>query len=116
MTPSLGSGKLNPKMKITFRNLVLGFRDQLPVRRLWRNWRAGHLIGWYHERSHLTHSGKPKISYGSKASSLRACEKMQKKNPGFVYRSYKCLYCNGWHIGKNRDSALRHPDEEQWNG
>jgi hypothetical protein len=101
-------------VKIALRNLYLGFRDQLPWKRLWGNFRKGNLKGFFHERSHLTHGGKPKIAYGSKASSLKACKKMEAKNPGSVFRSYKCLYCDGYHIGKNRGPDLRHPDETKW--
>jgi hypothetical protein len=101
---------------IRLRNLVLGFRDQLPWRRLLRNTLQGHIKGFLHKRSHLTHSGSPKISYGSKESSLKACTKMEKKNPGTRFRSYKCLYCDGYHIGKNRGPGLVHPDETKWNG
>ena len=95
------------------RNLWLGFKDQLPLRRLVRNFWKGNLRGFFHERSHLTHSGQRKISYGSKESSLRACAKMEAKRPGTVFRSYKCLYCDGYHIGKNRVEGI-HPDEEKW--
>lgn len=101
-------------MKITLRNAFLVFRDQLPLRRILKNIRNGNLVGLFHERSHLTHSGDPKIAYGSKASATRAAEKMQKKT-GNYFSNYKCLYCNGYHLGKNRDSNLIHPDEAKWN-
>jgi hypothetical protein len=103
-------------MKITLRNFYLGFRDQFPLRRLVRNAWQGHLKGFVHERSHLTHAGNPKIAYGSKESSLRACANMEAKNPGTVFRSYKCLYCDGFHIGKSRSPDLKHPDESKWSG
>lgn len=83
------------------RNLLLGLRDQLPVSRLWRNLRKGNLKGLFHERSHLTHEGKPKIAYSSKASSLKAAAKMKQKNQRH-YASYKCVHCDGYHIGGSR--------------
>lgn len=96
------------------RNIWLAFKDQLPVSRLFRNIRKGHLLGLLHERSHLTHSGQPKISYGSKASADKAAKKMREKY-GHWYSNYKCLHCDGYHVGKNRDHKLRHPDEDKWN-
>lgn len=100
-------------MKFKLRNIYLVFRDQLPISRLLRNLRKGNLRGLVHERSHLNHSGEPKIAYGSKSSATRAAEKMKAKK-GLYFSNYKCLYCDGYHLGKNRDQALRHPDEAQW--
>lgn len=39
------------------RNLWLAFRDQLPLSRFLRNMRKGHVLGLFHERSHLTQAG-----------------------------------------------------------
>jgi hypothetical protein len=102
-------------MRFKLRNVFLGFRDQLPLRRLIRNAWYGHLKGWMHQRSHYLHDGREKISYSSKETSLKAAKKMELKT-GNVFRSYKCLYCDGYHIGKSRDKTLKHPDEDQWNG
>lgn len=100
--------------KITLRNAYLAFRDQLPLRRLIRNLWKGHLRGLVHERSHMTHSGQPKVAYGSKASAEKAATKMMAKT-GNYFSNYKCLFCDGYHLGKNRDSNRVHPDEAKWN-
>lgn len=83
------------------RNIVLGLRDQLPLRRLVRNLRNGNVLGLFHPRSHLTYSGTPKIAYSSKASAQKAAAKMQQKH-GHYFSNYKCLLCDGYHIGKNQ--------------
>lgn len=95
------------------RNIALALKDQMPLSRLWRNIRKGHLLGLIHERSHFTHGGTPKVSYSSKKSADRAATKMREKY-GHWYSNYKCLHCDGFHVGKNRDHKLRHPDEGDW--
>lgn len=85
-------------MKI--RNIYLALKDQLPWRRLWRNLLKGHLRGLVHPRSHFRHDGEAKISYGSKASAIKAATKMQAKT-GNYFSNYKCMRCDGYHIGKN---------------
>lgn len=86
-------------MKI--RNIYLGLKDQLPLKRLWRNWRNGNLKGLFHIRSHLRNDSLPKISYPTKASVIRAAESMEKKI-GKKFGNWKCLHCDGYHVGKNR--------------
>lgn len=88
-------------MKI--RNIWLALKDQLPITRLFRNLRKGHLIGLWSSRSHLTANGTPKISYSSKASATKAATKMKEKT-GNYFSNYKCLYCDGYHIGKNSEN------------
>ena len=88
-------------MKI--RNIWLAFKDQLPLARLIRNLRKGHLIGLFNKRSHENANGKPKISYGSKASAMKAADAMTKKR-GVYFSNYKCVYCDGYHIGKNSEN------------
>ena len=71
-----------------FRNLYLALKDQLPLSRLIRNIRKGHLFGLFSMRSHENADGKPKISYGSKASAQKAAEAMRKKRVVY-FRNYK---------------------------
>jgi len=88
-----------------FRNLYLALKDQLPVFRLIRNIRKGHLIGLFSKRSHENADGKPKISYGSKQSAMKAAEVMKKKR-GAYFSNYKCVWCDGYHIGKNSENKV----------
>ena len=43
--------------------------------------------------------GKSKISYSSKAKAEKAAFDMSKKY-GFPFATYKCLFCDGWHVSK----------------
>jgi len=82
------------------RNLWLVFKDQLPLTRLLRNLWKGHLLGLLHERSHQNANGKPKVKYNTKASAVKAAKSMSEKH-GVWFSNYKCLRCDGYHIGKN---------------
>ena len=87
------------------RNLYLALKDQLPLSRLIRNIRKGHLIGLFSKRSHENANGNPKISYGSKQSAAKAAEAMKKKR-GIYFSNYKCVWCDGYHIGKNSENKV----------
>lgn len=88
-------------MKI--RNIVLALKDQLPISRFIRNLLKGHLFGLFSKRSHENADGKPKIQYGSKISATKAAAAMLKKR-GVYFSNYKCVYCDGYHIGKNAEN------------
>jgi hypothetical protein len=88
-------------MKI--KNLYLGIKDQMPLSRFIRNLRKGHVLGLFSKRSHFTAQGKPKVSYGSKSTAIKSAQKMMDKN-GCYYSNYKCIYCDGYHLGRNRDN------------
>ena len=83
------------------RNIVLALKDQLPLRRLVRNLWNGRITGLTHPRTHLLASGAPKIMYNTKASAVRAAEQMAKKK-GVPFGNWKCMHCDGFHIGKNQ--------------
>lgn len=85
------------------RNIYLALKDQGPFTRFIRNLRKGHLIGLFSKRSHENANGKPKIAYGSKASAKKAAEAMAKKR-GVYFSNYKCVHCDGYHIGKNSEN------------
>lgn len=87
------------------RNIFLALKDQMPISRFFRNLRKGHLIGLFSKRSHENASGKPKISYGSKASATKAAAAMMKKR-GAYFSNYKCVWCDGYHIGKNSENKI----------
>ena len=87
------------------RNVFLALKDQMPISRFFRNLRKGHLIGLFSKRSHENADGKPKISYGSKASATKAAAAMMKKR-GAYFSNYKCVWCDGYHIGKNSENKV----------
>lgn len=82
------------------RNVILAIRDQLPVSRLIRNLLSGNVLGLFHKRSHFTKIGAEKVSYSSKASAEKAAAAMMKKH-GHYFSNYKCMRCDGYHLGKN---------------
>jgi len=84
-------------------NLYLGLKDQMPLSRFIRNLRKGHVLGLFHKRSHFTFEGKEKVSYGSKESATKAAQKMREKK-GTYYSNYKCIFCDGYHLGRNREN------------
>ena len=88
-------------MTVKLKNIYLALKDQLPLARFFRNFFiTGHGRGLFSKRSHFTVAGKEKVSYGSKASAKKAAEKMQKKT-GYYYSTYKCIFCDGHHLGRN---------------
>lgn len=89
---------------IKLKNVILVFKDQLPLKRMFRNFFiTGNARGIFHKNSHIAaYSQKPKIAYSSIESARKAASKMEKKNPENQYRAYKCLFCDGYHLGKNR--------------
>ncbi|AVH85093.1 hypothetical protein RsoM2USA_165 [Ralstonia phage RsoM2USA] len=85
------------------RNIYLAFKDQLPLSRLIRNIWKGHVFGLFHKRSHMNANGKPKVMYNTKASATKAAQAMMKKH-GVWFSNYKCMRCDGYHLGKNREN------------
>lgn len=61
-------------------------------------------LGAFSINSHINqHTGQPKQTYNHLETALKSAEKMgQKHNTHFS--AYKCLYCDGYHIGRNRDN------------
>jgi hypothetical protein len=41
--------------------------------------------------------------YNTKASAEKAARAMTEKH-GVWFSNYKCLHCDGYHVGKNRDN------------
>ena len=60
--------------------------------------------GMFSINSHVNqHSGKEKVSYPSFESAKKSAEKMGAKH-NTHFSVYKCVYCDGFHIGRNRDN------------
>lgn len=87
------------------RNVILVIKDQMPLKRFIRNFFiTRNAWGLFHVNSHISQgSGKPKVMYNTKASAAKAAESMAKKH-GVWFSNYKCLHCDGYHVGKNRDN------------
>lgn len=85
------------------KNLFLALRHQLPLKRMFRNFVVTrNAWGLFHKNAHISQgTGKPKVEYGSLASAEKAASSMERKHGG-KFRPYKCVFCDGFHIGKNR--------------
>ena len=90
---------------IKIKNVYLALVDQGPFTRFVRNLRKGHGFGLFHRRSHQRDDGKPKVMYNSKASAQKAAEAMRRKK-GVWFSNYKCIFCDGYHPGKNRENKV----------
>ena len=100
------------KPKIKFRNFWIWFKDQVKRRRMFINFFVTrNAWGAFSINSHINqHNGKEQVMYPTIESAKRAAEAMSKKR-GVHFSFYKCLYCDGYHIGKNRDNKIEGYDK-----
>ena len=91
------------KIKILF----LAIYNQLTRKGAWRNIFVTHnAFGIFSRYSHIARgSGKPKMSYPTKAVALKAAKAMSEKH-GVHFSVYKCAWCDGWHVGKNSQNKV----------
>lgn len=87
------------------KNLIKALKDQGPLKRAYKNFFVtGNAWGLFHKNSHLrADTGLAKVSYNTKKSAVKASEAMSMKY-GNHYSVYKCAFCDGYHIGRNRDN------------
>lgn len=93
---------------IKMKNVVAGIKDQLPLKRLLYNFFVtGNAWGMFSESSHSIKVDdfldKPKVCYNTKTSASKAATKMEEKHNKH-FSVYKCVFCDGYHIGKNRNN------------
>lgn len=89
-------------MRIKFRNFCLWFKDQFMRKRAFHNFFIsrnawGAFSKWSHIRGD---TNEPKVTYNTFESAKRAADKMSEKY-GKHFSTYKCLFCDGYHVGKN---------------
>ena len=97
-------------MKI--KNLLIALKYQLPLKRAFRNFFiTRNAWGMFSKYSHENKNGKSKVMYNTYESAFKASKSMEKKY-NFHYSVYKCIFCDGFHIGKNRDCILRDVNNE----
>ena len=92
-------------MRIKWRNFWLWFKDQALRKKAFYNFFVsrnawGAFSKWSHIRGD---TNEPKIAYSSFKSAKRAADKMGEKY-GKHFSVYKCLFCDGYHVGKNRNN------------
>jgi hypothetical protein len=89
---------------VKLKNLILGLKEQGPIKRAFRNFFiTRNAWGMFYLRSHQREDGNPKVVYNTKASAQKAADSMKKKM-GKHFSVYKCIFCDGYHLGKNRDN------------
>ena len=101
-----------PKDRIRWRNFKIWFKDQWERKTWFRNFFiTRNAWGAFSINSHISQgSGKPKVMYNTKEGAEKAAEKMGEKH-GVHFSYYKCLFCDGYHIGKNRDNKYAAPKD-----
>lgn len=92
-------------MKIKLKNFWSWFKDQVHRKKAFYNFFiSGNAWGAFSINSHIrAATGQPKVSYNTMESALKAADKMGQKY-GKHFSVYKCLFCDGYHLGKNRDN------------
>lgn len=90
---------------IKLKNLIAALKHQGPFKRAFRNFViTRNAWGMFSINSHISQKTKqPKIAYPTVESATRAAQRMEQKH-GKHFSIYKCVFCDGYHIGKNRDN------------
>ena len=93
--------------KIKWKNLKIWLKDQLKRKVWFKNFFiTGNAWGAFSINSHISQrSGEPKVMYKTVEGAKKAAESMSKKR-GVHFSYYKCLFCDGYHVGKNRDNKI----------
>jgi hypothetical protein len=87
------------------KNLILALVDQGPLKRAFRNFFVtGNAWGLFHINSHVRQdTQQPKVMYNTKETALKSADAMKKKRD-LHFSVYKCAYCDGYHLGRNREN------------
>lgn len=90
---------------ISWKNFKIWFIDQWNRDRFFYNFFVSrNAWGAFSINSHINQStGNPKNMLKTKEDALKVAAKMSAKH-GVHFSAYKCLFCDGYHIGKNRDN------------
>ena len=94
-------------MRIKWKNFKIWIKDQFKRKTWFKNFFiTGNAWGAFSINSHISQSsGKPKVMYNTAESAKKAADNMSKKR-GVHFSFYKCLFCDGYHVGKNRDNKI----------
>jgi len=105
------------KPKRKFKNVIKSIFGQIFRKHAFINIFITHnAFGIFSINSHINqHTGQPKVMY-SKKSAKKSAEAMSKKISAkegmpIHFSEYKCMFCDGYHIGKNRQNKTK--DEKQ---
>lgn len=98
------------------KNILRVIQDQGPLKRFVRNLLKGNLKGIISIYSHINRSNNtPKVVYNTKATAEKAACQMKRKT-GNYFSNYKCLHCDGYHIGKNKGNNNWDPKDPKNEG
>lgn len=88
---------------VKWKNVVKALRGQGPLKRAFKNFFiTGNAWGMFHINSHIVHkTGKSKVMYNTPETAKKSALSMSKKQ-GVHFSAYKCVFCDGYHLGKNR--------------
>lgn len=87
--------------EIRYSNLKIWWKELLERENVWKQLFDYRMVwGAFSVYSHRRRSdGKPNITFSTRKKAVKAATEMQLKY-GVPFSAYKCLYCNGWHVGK----------------
>jgi hypothetical protein len=98
------------KPKRKFKNVIKSICGQIFRKHSFKNIFITHdAFGIFSINSHINqHTNQPKVMY-SKKSAKKSAEAMSKKislkeGKEIHFSYYKCMFCDGYHIGKNRSN------------
>jgi len=99
---------------IKWKNFKIWIRDQFRRKTWFRNFFiTGNAWGGFSKWSHVNQTtGKEKIMFNTLEGAQKAADRMSKKYETH-FSCYKCLFCDGYHIGKNRDNKIKGTQEEK---
>ncbi len=93
------------------KNIIQGIKDQGPLNTKWGRRRffknffiTRNAWGMFHKNSHYrADTGEAKVMYNTRKSAVKSAKAMRKKHDKY-FSVYKCIYCDGYHLGRNRDN------------
>lgn len=100
------------------KNILKALKEQLPIKRAYHNFFiTGNAWGMFSIRSHQRDDGKLKVMYNTKETAIKAATSMETKHakkaalnpdlpPTIHFSVYKCIFCDGYHLGKNRENKI----------
>ena len=100
---------MEQKPKIKWKNFKIWIIDQFKRKVWFKNFFiTGNAWGAFSINSHINqHTGNPKVLYRTLKTAQKSAETMSKKH-GTHFSYYKCLFCDGYHIGKNMDNKTEY--------
>lgn len=88
--------------EIKYANLKIWLAELFERKNLWKQLFDYRMVwGAFSIHSHRRRSdGKPNITFSTRMKAVKAASDMQLKY-GVPFSAYKCLFCDGWHVGKS---------------